>query len=231
VKHADKFILAILLVSCGQVQELATVNCHMQSPVNIVPCEGVGSAHQVLVHYESSKERVANLGHTVEVEYDSGSYVSYDGIDYQFQQFHFHTPSEHLVAGSAYDMEMHIVHTYKQEGAETPEYLVIAVLFTEGAESEFLNSFLDAIPEKEGEVFETDKKKVNTAEMIPEKLEDFFNYRGSLTTPPYTEAVNWIVLREAKTASDDQIEVMRTTEGNNARRVQFLYDRVIESVN
>ncbi|MEP1095387.1 MAG: carbonic anhydrase family protein [Cyclobacteriaceae bacterium] len=231
MKHADKFILALALASCGQVQELATVNCHMQSPVNIVPGKGIGSTHQVLVHYESSKERVANLGHTVEVEYDSGSYVNYDGVNYQFQQFHFHTPSEHMVAGTAYDMEMHIVHTYEREGAETPEYLVIGVLFMEGDESEFLSTFLDAIPEKEGDVFESDKKRVNAAEMIPEKLEDFFNYRGSLTTPPYTETVNWIVLRDARTASAEQIEVMRATEGNNARRVQFLYDRVIESVN
>ncbi len=223
--------LLILLVSCGQVQELATVNCHMQSPVNIVPGEGIGSSHQVLVHYETSKERVANLGHTVEVEYDSGSYVSYDGMNYQFKQFHFHTPSEHMVAGSSYDMEMHIVHTNQREGAEDPDYLVIGVLFMEGSESDFLNTFLDAIPEKEGEVFESDKKTVNAAEMIPEKLEDFFNYRGSLTTPPFTETVNWIVLKEPKTASSKQIEVMKSIEGNNARRVQFLYDRVIESIN
>ncbi len=223
-------LLIATLIACGQVKELATVNCHMQSPVNIVPGEGVGSSHQVLVHYETSKEKVANLGHTVEVEYDSGSYVTYDGMDYQFKQFHFHTPSEHMVSGASYDMEMHIVHTNQREGVETPDYLVIGILFMKGDESDFLNTFIDVIPEKEGEVFESEKKTVNAAEVIPEQLEDFFNYRGSLTTPPYSETVNWIVLKEPKTASTQQIEVMKAIEGNNARRVQFLYDRVIESV-
>lgn len=228
-------LLTFLLVSCNSVKEkaleLTTINCHMQSPVNIIPSQGVGSAHQVMVHYDKSNERVANLGHTVEVEYDSGSYVSYDGMDYQFKQFHFHTPSEHMVQGDDFDMEMHIVHTYEGENEESPQYLVIGVFFKEGEANGFLSSFLDAIPKTEGEVFETDEKSVNAAEMIPETLADFYNYRGSLTTPPYTESVNWIVLKNVNTASAKQIETIRAIEGENARRVQFLYSRVVETVN
>ena len=228
-------LILLLLASCNQVkektQELAIVNCHMQSPVNIVPGEGDGSSHQVFVHYETSNEKIANLGHTVEVDYDSGSYVSYDGIDYQFKQFHFHTPSEHMVEGRDYAMEIHIVHTFQGQNEDTPQYLVIGLFFIEGEENVFLNSFLDAIPKKEGEIFETDKKSVNASEMIPEKLQDFFNYQGSLTTPPYTESVNWIVLKEPKTASAKQIKTIQGIEGQNARRVQFLYNRVVETVN
>lgn len=224
----------ILLISCSAVkekaQELATVNCHMQSPVNIVPGQGVGSAHQVLVHYEKSNERVANLGHTVEVEYDSGSYVTYDGMNYQFKQFHFHTPSEHMVEGSDFDMEMHIVHTNEERNEDSPQYLVIGILFKEGESNSFLASFLDAIPKNEGEVFETEDKKVDAAEIIPATLQEYYNYRGSLTTPPYTESVNWIVLKELKTASNEQLETIRAIEGENARGVQFLYNRVIETV-
>lgn len=235
MKTVTLVVSVLFAISCGKVresvQELTMVNCHMQSPVNIVPGEGVGSSHKVLVHYETSKERVANLGHTVEVEYDSGSYVTYDGVDYQFKQFHFHTPSEHTVSGSSYDMEMHIVHTNEADDSENPIYLVIGVLYMEGEESDFLNSFLDAVPDEEGEVFESDKKFVNAAVMVPETLSDFYNYRGSLTTPPYTESVNWIVLKEARTASEEQIGKIKNIEGDNARGVQVLYSRVIESVN
>lgn len=203
----------------------------MQSPVNIISGRGSLSSHQVLVHYGSSKEKIANLGHTVEVQYDSGSYITYDSVDYHFKQFHFHTPSEHMVDGSTYEMEMHIVHTFQGVDADTPNYLVIGVFFKEGDENNFVSSFLDAIPNEEGSVFSSDKKYINAAEMIPEKLQAFFNYRGSLTTPPYTESVNWIVLKEPRTASAKQMGKIRSIEGKNARKVQFLYDRIIEKVN
>lgn len=202
----------------------------MQSPVNIIPGNGVGSNHEVMVHYKTSKERVANLGHTVEVEYDSGSYISYDGTNYEFKQFHFHTPSEHMISSSSYDMEMHIVHSYQKEGMETPQYLVIGVMFKVGEENSFLNSFLDAIPVHEGEVKESENKYLDASEMIPEQLGDFYNYRGSLTTPPFTEAVNWIVLKDVKEASDQQIDRIKSIEGDNARKVQILYDRIVEEV-
>ena len=228
-------VLVVTLGSCARVkeelQELSTINCHMQSPVNIVPGREIGASHKVLVHYQTSKERVANLGHTVRVEYDSGSYLTYDGKDYQFKQFHFHTPSEHQVAGVNYPMEMHIVHTNEKSGTKEPEYCVVAVFFIEGIESDFLNQFLDAIPTEKEDIFETVDKKVNAAIMIPDELHQFYNYRGSLTTPPFTESVNWIVLKQPKTASKDQLEKIKSIEGNNARRIQFLYDRVIEKVN
>ncbi len=225
------FFISMILFSCNQVQELATINCHMQSPVNIIPGTDTSTTHKVIVHYQQSKERVANLGHTVKIDYDSGSWIIYDNKTYQFKQFHFHTPSEHQVSGSSYDMEMHIVHTYKTDEMEVPDYLVLGVFFERGEENEFLNSFLSVIPKEEGEVYESSKVHIDASEMIPNELHDFYNYKGSLTTPPFTESVNWIVLKEVKRASDIQISRIEQIEGNNARKVQFLYDRKIESVN
>ncbi len=220
----------IFFVSCIQIKELGTY-CHMQSPVNIITENGVRGYHQILIHYQTSKERVANLGHTIELDYDSGSYVTYDGLDYQFKHLHFHTPSEHMLNGEHYQMEMHIVHVNYDKGDDDVEYLVIGVFFVEGEENEFLSSFLDAVPKEEGEVFETDNRTVDATEIIPPDLHDFFHYHGSLTTPPYTEAVNWIILKEIKQASSAQIGLVSDFEGSNARDVQFLYDRVIENVN
>ncbi|MEP2851043.1 MAG: carbonic anhydrase family protein [Ekhidna sp.] len=203
----------------------------MQSPVNIIPEDGLSSNHKVIVHYKSSKEKVANLGHTVEVQYDSGSFISYDGKDYQFKQFHFHTPSEHLVRGFEYAMEMHVVHTYKAPQDEESEYLVVAVFFEEGRSNNFLNSFFSTIPDEEGAVFESKNLTIDATEIMPENLSDFYNYRGSLTTPPFSESVNWIVLKNSRKASAEQISKIKNIEGENARRVQFLYDRKIESIN
>lgn len=203
----------------------------MQSPVNIVPGEGTEGKHQVFVYYQSSKEKIINLGHTIEVDYDSGSYVSYDGNEYQFKQLHFHTPSEHEISSDRFDMEMHIVHTFQGESQEEPQFLVIATLFKKGEEDLFISTFLDTVPENEGEVFESDKKIVDATEILPEELHDFYNYKGSLTTPPYTESVNWIVLKTIKEASSEQINKIKQFEGENARGAQILYDRVIENVN
>lgn len=220
------FIFLLPFIAYGQHDE----NCPMQSPVNIVSKTGKGNSHQVIVHYKTSKEHVANLGHTVEVDYDSGSYVSFDGLNYDFKQFHFHTPSEHTLDNNRYPLEMHIVHVNQTEEEKAPLYLVIGVFFELGKESHFLNTFLSAIPDEEGKITDSESVHIDATEMVPPSLHNFYNYRGSLTTPPYTESVNWIVLKEIKSASRKQVKIFQDIEGNNARKVQALYNRTIESV-
>lgn len=56
----------------------------------------------------------------------------------------------------------------------------------------------------------------------------YYQYRGSLTTPPYTESVEWLVLKDVFEASPEQIQRINQLEGDNARRVQALYNRVVE---
>lgn len=126
----------------------------LQSPINIVTKDLEDGMHQVSTFYKSSKETVAYLGHTVQVEYDPGSIVVFDGKPYDFKQFHFHTPSEHHVDGITYPLEMHMVHTcaHRETDTDKPQYLVISILFKEGEENEFLNEFLSEIPTTEGEV-------------------------------------------------------------------------------
>ncbi len=219
------FLLLAPIFCHGQRED-----CGMQSPVNIVPSATGEGSHTVIAHYQTSKEHVANLGHTVEVDYDSGSYLTFDGVDYDFRQFHFHTPSEHTLADKQFPLEMHVVHTYHKKDGKAPQYLVIGALFEEGPQSHFLSTFLSAIPQKEGEVFDSEQVHIDATEMIPEDLHGFYNYQGSLTTPPYTESVNWIILKEIKTASFEQIETFHKIEGDNARHVQALYNRKIQSV-
>ena len=92
-------------------------NGDLQSPINIISSQAVPGHHQVVVHYQPSGQRIANLGHTVEVFYDEGSSLEFDGQNYQLQQIHFHTPSEHLIDGITYPMEMHMVHTLEGNNA------------------------------------------------------------------------------------------------------------------
>ena len=194
-----------------------------QSPINIVTARTVPGKHKIKFHYQSSKEHVDNLGHTVKVTYDAGSSLEYDGQSYDLVQFHFHTPSEHLLDGVTYPMEMHLVHAQH----EHPEHLlVVGVLFKEGNPSTLLQKLIADVPEHAGEHADKDGKL--DASAVFKKGEGYYHYEGSLTTPPFSETVTWLVLDQPHDASADQIEAMNRIEGNNARHIQDQHARAID---
>ena len=203
-----------------------------QSPINILTKSVAdGAPHSIVLDYKRSSERVRNLGHTIEVEYDPGNTISFDDKVYEFKQFHFHTPSEHWVDGKEFPMEMHMVHTLKGQTAnEETVYLVIAAMFSEGDENAFLNEFIKAIPDHPGEEVNVRGGVVNVNDLFRQttKLE-YYHYDGSLTTPPYTETVTWLVIKHLFKASEEQIATFKQLEGNNARHVQPLYGRKVDS--
>lgn len=192
---------------------------HRQSPINIM-VPPTKKAHKIAFNYMKSHEVVENLGHTVELLYDKGSTVNYDGEEYNLIQFHFHTPSEHHIDEQAYPMEMHMVHQ-----GEDSTYLVVALLFTEGEANDFLAGFIPDIPKEEGE--ESSMKTIDLKQLLPEKKE-FFTYSGSLTTPPYTEGVKWVLFKEPVTCTSEQIGSFRQVEGFNARDTQALNHREVD---
>lgn len=192
-----------------------------QSPVNLM-VSGVPQEHMFSFAYSSTSEMILNNGHTVELLYDSGSIFSFDGTDYSLLQFHFHTPSEHQLNGDEFPIEMHLVH----RSVDTT-YLVVSILFEEGAENPFLSHLiLDAPEEVEQKNFDT---TINVSELLPEEQE-FYYYSGSFTTPPCTESVKWLVFKEQITASPLQIKALRAIEGANSRPVQELNDREVAEV-
>jgi len=193
-----------------------------QSPINIVSSRAVTGKHKIKFHYQTSKEHVDNLGHTVKVTYDSGSSLEYDGTTYDLVQFHFHTPSEHLLDGVTYPMEMHLVHA---EHGHPEKLLVLGVLFKEGDQSALLDVIAD-VPAHAGEHLDKDEK-VDVSSVL-KKGEGYFHYQGSLTTPPYSETVTWLVLDQPHQASAEQIEAMNRIEGNNARHIQAPHARLVD---
>jgi carbonic anhydrase len=195
----------------------------LQSPINIVTSRAVPAQHAVKFHYQTSKEHVQNLGHTVKVTYDAGSSVEFDGKTYDLVQFHFHTPSEHLLDGVTYPMEMHLVHA---EHGHPDRFLVIGVLFKEGNANELINTVLADTPRLAGA--STDKDVQLDASSVFKPGEGYFHYDGSLTTPPYSETVTWLVLDQVHEASAEQVEAINDIEGNNARHIQDQRARLID---
>lgn len=202
-----------------------------QSPVNIISSVSKHAAiSKITFDYHPSSETVARPGHTVQVNYDAGNTLRYEGKVYDFKQFHFHTPSEHLVDGVTYPMEMHMVHVLKQEAGQTPSYLVIGFLFREGKANPFLDKFINAIPDSTGAINHLASGFIDINDLLAQaKPLHYYHYDGSLTTPPYTETVNWFVVKRVLEASPAQIEKINSIEGNNARHIQELHERKIDN--
>ncbi len=203
-----------------------------QSPINIISTANEGGKHNITLYFKDDVNKIENLGHTIQLDFAEGSTIIQDDTTFAFKQCHFHTPSEHLIDGMTFPMEMHIVNLMPNDDKNaTPQYLVIGVLFKEGKENKFIADFLNAIPKEEHETAPLNAGSVKMADLfgvIPKEIKGhFYNYRGSLTTPPYTESVRWYIAKHIFEASAAQIEAINKVEGNNARHVQALYGRTV----
>ena len=202
----------------------------VQSPVNILTSRAEGGHHEVTINlHHAEPNHLENKGHTIQLDFQPGSSVTFDGREYQLKQFHFHTPSEHQIDGITYPMEGHIVNMIEPKSPEDPTlYLVVSFLFRMGDEDSFITSFLDQVPDEEGgEALEQGEVYLSPNDRNPDY--EYYHYRGSLTTPPYTETVEWLIVKEIQQASPEQIRRIHLLEGDNARSVQALYGRKVEN--
>jgi carbonic anhydrase len=166
---------------------------------------------------------IFNNGHTVQVPNTSESGIKVAGQLYKLVQFHLHSPSEHLIDGKPLDLELHLVHKNDQ-GLLT----VVGVLFKKGKENKALSSvFANAPIEVTDSAKPVEKTELDLAKLLPSK-HNYYMYSGSLTTPPCTEGVNWIVMQAISEVSDAQLAKFReVTHGDTVRPVQPLGSRKV----
>lgn len=191
-----------------------------QSPVDLRDAVSAKLA-PLSFKYESLAQDVLNNGHTVQVTYAPGSTLTLDSHPYQLKQFHFHAPSENLLDGKHFPLEAHFVHA-DADG----NLAVVAVFFETGAANAALAKLGKDLPLRAGDKHDLDVK-LAAAELMP-KTREYYRFSGSLTTPPCSEGVNWLVLKHPVSASEQQIEQLHAAMGHdNARPVQPLNARVI----
>jgi len=171
--------------------------------------------------YENTPLHVLNNGHTIEVEYEPGSSMTIDGDEYRLLQFHFHTPSEHLVNGNNFPMEMHLVHANT-----SGELAVVGVLIKDGKSNKIFEKIISNAPAQAG-TNEVDDEEINAANLLPGNTSEYFNYAGSLTTPPCNEGVRWFVMKKSIEFSESQIEYFEHIIHLNARPAQEVNARTI----
>ena len=191
-----------------------------QSPVNLTGFTEASLA-PITFRYEAGGTEVINNGHTVQVNYAPGSSIQVDGRTFKLLQFHFHAPSENRINGRAFPMEAHFVHA-----DEDGNLAVVAVMFEEGAENPALAPAWSAMPAHAGGRHAL-VTAMDAAAILP-RQRGYYRYNGSLTTPPCTEGVRWLVMKQPVTASRAQIAAFRQAlHGPNNRPVQPLHARVI----
>ena len=195
-----------------------------QSPIDISTTT-ITALSDIGVAYQPSKINVENNGHTIKLNYDEGSVIKVGGKDYKLLQFHFHSPSEHSIGGKSYDMVAHLVHQ-----SEDGQLGVIGVMMKEGKENEFLKKFWANLPQQANSSFESNQDTLNVTELLPPDLA-YFNYEGSLTTPPCSEGVNWMVLATPVEVSNQQIASFKSLFNVSTRPVQPLNGRTIRLSN
>ncbi|VUD69315.1 Carbonic anhydrase [Thalassocella blandensis] len=166
-------------------------------------------------HYGKGIDSVINNGHTVQANYHAGSSLKVDGTVYNLKQFHFHTPSENKVDGKQYPLEMHLVHTDADNNIA-----VVSVLFEEGKTNPELEEVLKTLENQHGSA------DFDVANLLPRKTQHY-RFNGSLTTPPCTEGVKWIVMKDHKTLSGKQLEQFTSAMHHNNRPVQNLNARLV----
>ena len=191
-----------------------------QSPINI---ENTMSASLKPIRgiQKFPAKDISNNGHTVQVNFKEGNMLVLDSTAYQMKQVHFHAPSENRIHDKSFPLEAHFVHS-DSKGNLT----VIGVMFKEGAANLGLAKLWAQIPNKEDEPVVL-KNRVIPSELMPENR-SYYRYSGSLTTPPCTEGVRWIIMKTPMTASKEQIEAFKhAINHSNNRPVQALNGRLI----
>ena len=189
-----------------------------QSPINLAGAIPAGGG-ELQIQWQPTGGQVVNNGHTIQVNTEGGSAITLEGRRFSLLQFHFHLPSEHTVGGSSFPMEVHFVHQ-----AEEGDLAVIGVFMDSGEAHAAIQAVWDAIPGVEESP--APLADVDPNALLPEGR-GYSRYAGSLTTPPCSEVVSWVVMGESITVSQAQVDAFAALYPMNARPVQPLHRRFI----
>jgi carbonic anhydrase len=195
-----------------------------QSPIDIRH-EAVHDASlpPIQFSYQPVPLKIVDNGHTIQINYAPGSFITIGDQRYELVQFHFHHPSEEKIDGQGFDMVAHLVH---KDAAG--KLAVVAVLFTPGAGNPLLDTLWRNVPKDENHESAPAAVQVNAADLLP-KDRSYYSFTGSLTTPPCTEGVRWFVLRHPGNLSAQQLQVFATRYPMDARPVQPINGRDISA--
>ncbi len=191
-----------------------------QSPIDISALTGT-SVEPIEFDYNLTPVEIVHNGHTVQVNYQPGSGITVGGKRYELLQFHFHSPSEHSVAGRQAAMELHFVHQ-----SADGELAVVGILMEAGEENMALRETWAMMPKKAGRPRLEERVLINARDLLPRDT-GYYRYMGSLTTPPCSEGVNWYLLTQPISVGIEQVQKFAAAVDPNNRPTQALNNRLV----
>lgn len=183
-----------------------------QSPIDVVaPVKS--QLPPLKLGWAKTADTIVNNGHTIQLNFADGSGLALGDRKYKLLQVHFHRPSEHMIAGKSFPMEAHFVHR-----ADSGGLAVVGVLMSTGKPNAAFAKVVSTMPSKEGPAVKADAG-FNANDMLPKKL-SYYRYSGSLTTPPCSETVEWLLLTTPITVAETDVAAFAKLYPLNARPVQ-----------
>ncbi|WP_370387710.1 carbonic anhydrase [Snodgrassella alvi] len=195
-----------------------------QSPIDIFDSKTNHKLPPLKFDYRHADiKQIVDNGHSLQFNFDSNSNLTYNNKTYTLVQFHAHEPAEHTINGIRYPLELHFVHQ-----AADHSNLVVAVFVQEGQQNSYFEK-LSVFKKLAKNGSENTDILFNPEHLYPHN-HSYYRYTGSLTTPPCSEPVTWILFRQPITLSKAEIaEIAQYLPKNNNRPVQPLNNRIIEN--
>jgi len=194
-----------------------------QSPIDIRGGIAV-DLEPIKFEYRPSAFSVIDNGHTVQVNVEPGNSITITGKRYELVQFHFHRPSEERINGRQYDMVVHLVHK-DVDG----RLAVVAVLLDRGSAQAIVQTVWNNLPLEKGDEVRAGSR-IDLMQLLPDDKR-YYTYMGSLTTPPCSEGVLWMVMKQPVPISMDQVAIFSRLYPMNARPIQQADGRLIKESN
>jgi carbonic anhydrase len=194
-----------------------------QSPIDLRDGMKV-DLEPITFDYKPSAFNVIDNGHTIQVNVGPGNTLTLQNRSYELQEFHFHRPSEERINGKSFEMVVHLLHK-DNEG----KLAMLAVLLERGQSQAMIQTVWNNLPLEKNDTV-TPSIVLNPADVLPARR-DYFTYMGSLTTPPCSEGVLWMVMKEPVQASPAQMALFSRLYPLNARPVQPNSGRVVKESN
>jgi carbonic anhydrase len=192
-----------------------------QSPIDIRAAKK-SELPAIQFDYKASPLHIINNGHTIQVNYASGSFITVGDKPYELKQFHFHHPSEEKIQGKDFLMVVHLVHADSQGNLA-----VVAVLLDGGNANHLIEDLWKRVPQHPGPQQQFEDVQIQVADLLPANR-GYYTFTGSLTTPPCSENVTWIVLKAPLHISKEQAETFGKIYPHNARPTQPLNGRDVK---
>ena len=192
-----------------------------QSPIDIR--DGIKvDLEAIQFDYRPGRFKIVDNGHTIQVEPGTQGQITLGGKSYSLLQFHFHKPAEERVNGKSFAMVAHLVHK-----ADDGSLAVVAVLMEPGVENPFVQTLWNHMPLDKNMPVEHPAATIDLNNLLP-AARGYYTYMGSLTTPPCSEGVLWLVLKQPVQVSQEQINIFSRLYRNNARPIQPTSGRLIK---